>query len=118
MTKFVLPLMLALATAHAVAMDLPWQVEALPEKPVYCKGFVVGGLDSKVVSGTSRTDLWLAWNYLNRTGALEQSASAGDYQAGREAFRNASDAAAADAIVQDANGNCGLGRTGHQITGW
>lgn len=116
--KIALPCILAVTAAHAVAMDLPWQAAAPLEQPQYCKGFVVGGLDSKHVSGMSRTELWLAWNYLIREGAQQPGAAAGDYPAGRAAFQNASDTAAADAIVQGASGDCGLGRTGHQVTGW
>lgn len=118
MTRFALPLILALTAVNAAAMDLPWQDAAPVEQPQYCRGFVIGGLDSKLVSGMSRTDLWLAWNYLIRSGALEQSASAGDYQAGREAFSSASDATAAETVLQDADRNCGLGRSGHEVTGW
>lgn len=118
MKNYALPLILALTTANSVAMDLPWDDPAPVAQPQYCKGFVVSGLDSKNVSGTSRTELWLAWNYLIREGAQQPGAAVGDYPAGRAAFQNASDTAAADAIVQGASGDCGLGRTGHQITGW
>jgi hypothetical protein len=118
MNKVTLTLVLLLAAANAAAMDLPWQDTAPAQQPQYCKGFVVSGLDSKLVSGKSRTELWLAWNYLIRNSAAEQGAAAGDYPAGRAAFQNAADIAAADAILRDADGNCGLGRTGHQVTGW
>ena len=118
MKKFALPLILALTAGNAVAMDLPWDDPVPVQQPQYCKGFVVSGLDSKLVSGMSRTELWLAWNYLIREGAAQPGEPAGDYQAGRNAFGSASDTAAADAILLDANGNCGLGRTGHQVTGW
>jgi len=118
MKRFVLPSLLALACMRATALDLPWQAPAGAEQPQFCRGFVVGGLDSKLVGGGSRTELWLAWNYLIRSGAPEPGAASGDYQAGREAFRNAADAAAADAILQNAAGTCGLGRSGHQVTGW
>lgn len=116
--RIALPFIFALTAANTIAMDLPWQDTAPVEQPQFCRGFVVGGLDSKHVSGMSRTELWLAWNYLIREGALEQGAAAGDYPAGRQAFQNAVDSAAADAIVSDADGTCGLGRTGHQVTGW
>ena len=117
MTRFAPLLVFALAAAQAHALDLPWEDPAPVEQPQYCKGFVVGGLDSKLVSGMSRTDLWLAWNYLIREDAPAQGA-AGDYTAGRQAFQNAADPASADAIVADASGSCGLGRTGFQVTGW
>jgi hypothetical protein len=118
MNRVTLSLILVLTAANAAAMDLPWQDTAPIQQPQYCKGFVVSGLDSKLVGGKSRTELWLAWNYLIREGALEQGAAAGDYPAGRVAFQNAADSAAADTILRDADGDCGIGRTGHQVTGW
>jgi hypothetical protein len=118
MNRITPTLILVLTVANAAAMDLPWQDPAPTQQPQYCKGFVVSGLDSKLVSGNSRTELWLAWNYLIREGSPEQSAAAGDYPAGRIAFQNVADSTAADAILRDADGDCGLGRTGHQVTGW
>jgi hypothetical protein len=117
MIKTVLAFMLALATASASAVDWPWQETTVNEPLEYCKGFVVGGLASKQVAGMSRTDLWLAWSYVIRSEALNHSAAENDYQAGREQFQNTPDAAAAESILQKAEGDCGLGRTGFQITG-
>jgi|GEM_PF-695351 len=120
MTRAFIPLILALATASASAnaLDWPWQAPAVGQAPEYCKGFVVGGLGSRQVSGMSRTDLWLAWSYVIRSGALAQTAAANEFQAGLEQFQNTPDAATAESILQQADGDCGLGRTGHQITGW
>ena len=118
MTRIVFPLLLALNVASAVAFDLPCQEATPGEPPQYCRGFVAGGLASKQVSGSTRTDLWLAWSYAIRSGALQQSASADEYQTGLARLQNVPDAAAATEILQNANGQCGLGRTGHQITGW
>lgn len=117
MTRFALPLILSLATASAAALELPWDTSPPPEHPQYCKGFVTGGLDSKLVSGMSRTDLWLAWNYLIRDTA-SAPAVPDEYPRGRQAFQSAADNAAANGIVQDAYGSCGLGRSGHEVTGW
>jgi hypothetical protein len=118
MNKALTTLILALAAASASATEWPWQDPAAGKAPEYCKGFVVGGLESKQVAGMSRTDLWLAWSYVIRSGALEQTAAANEFQAGREQFQTVADAAAAESILQQADGDCGLGRTGHQITGW
>jgi hypothetical protein len=118
MTRALLTLILALAAASASAVDWPWQNPALGKPPEYCKGFLAGGLASKQVEGMSRTDLWLAWNYVIRSGALDQTAAANELQTGLEQFQNVADAATAESILQQADGDCGLGRTGLQITGW
>ncbi len=111
-------LALTLSTARASALDWPWQATAAGQVPEYCKGFVVGGLGSKQVSGMSRTDLWLAWNYVIRSGALDQTAASEQFHAGLAQFQDAPDTASAASILQQADGSCGLGRNGHQITGW
>ena len=118
MTRTLVILILSLACASAGAVEWPWQDSAVGKPPEYCKGFVVGGLGSRQVEGMSRTDLWLAWSYVIRSGGLSQSTAQNEFQAGLEQFQTVADAAAAESILQQADGNCGLGRTGHQITGW
>lgn len=119
MSKTLLAMTLSLACSGAAAANWPWQQDSTPkESNDYCMGLVVGGLASNKVSGMSRTELWQAWSYLIRSGALRQPAAAKEYQAGLERFQNAADIAAADATLQEAMGSCGLGRTGRQITGW
>ena len=118
MTRKFLPLILAFTAASVSAIDLPWQSSTISETPEYCKGFVSGGLASQEVAGASRIDLWLAWNYVIRSGALSYNAAKDEYQSGRDQFQNTQDTAAAQLVVQQAGGECGLGRTGHQITGW
>jgi len=118
MVKPALALLLSLSAVSAGAFELPWEEGSPGESPQYCTGFVVGGLASKQVSGMSRTDLWLAWNYVIRSGVIEQDNTPDDYQSGRAQFQNVADNAAAETVLQQADGNCGLGRSGHQITGW
>lgn len=118
MTRILLALTLTLTAAGAGAATWPWQEPASQEPPEYCKGLVIGGLASKQVSGTSRTDLWLAWNYVIRSGALDQTAAGSEFQQGRAQFDQVADAAAATTVLQQSDGDCGLGRSGHQITGW
>ncbi|MEZ5503423.1 MAG: hypothetical protein R3E50_12525 [Halioglobus sp.] len=118
MTRLLLACILSLSAAGAFAVDWPWQDAPLAKPPEYCKGLVVGGLLSKQVSGMSRTDLWLAWSYVIRSGALGHKDAVDDYRAGLQQFESAPDAAAAQSILQQADGECGLGRTGLQITGW
>jgi hypothetical protein len=117
-TLLALTFTLALASASAGAATWPWQEPVSQEPPEYCKGLVISGLASKQVSGTSRTELWLAWNYVIRSGALDQTVAASEYQQGRAQFDQVADAAAAEAVLQQSDGDCGLGRSGHQITGW
>jgi len=118
MTRILLALTLTLAAASAGATTWPWQEPVSKAPPEYCKGLVIGGLSSRQVSGTSRTDLWLAWNYVIRSGALDPAVAASEYQQGRAQFDQVADAAAASAVLQNSDGDCGLGRSGHQITGW
>lgn len=117
MNKLLIAFILSFTTAGASALTWPWEETAPVQPPQFCEGFVVGGLASNQVSGRSRTDLWLAWSYIVRSGALDHNVAA-EYQAGREQFQNAADAAAAASLVQNADGECGLGRSGLQITGW
>ncbi|MCB1704479.1 MAG: hypothetical protein KDI17_06435 [Halioglobus sp.] len=118
MSRIVLAFILTFTAAGAGAVNWPWQDPA-PEEPLpYCKGFVVGGLASKAASGNTRTDLWLAWNYVIHAAPLEESVSSEEFQAGRQQFQQVADATAAAELVQNTDGNCGLGRSGHEITGW
>jgi hypothetical protein len=117
--KWIPAVILSLAAVSASALDLPWEQPADGKTPQYCTGFVVGGLASKQVSGMSRTDLWLAWNYVIRGGAIAHKGELPeDFQAGRAQFQTVADNTAAQTVLQQADGNCGLGRSGHQITGW
>jgi len=118
MTRALIIFILSLAAASAGAVEWPWQDPGVGKSPEYCKGFVVGGLGSKKVEGTSRTNLWQAWSYVIRSGGLYQRAATNEFQAGLAQFQSVADAAAAESILQQAHGNCGLGRTGLQITGW
>ncbi len=118
MTRILLAFTFTLAATSAGATTWPWQEPVSKEPPEYCKGLVIGGLASRQVSGTSRTDLWLAWNYVIRSGALDQTGADSAFQQGRAQFDQIADAAAAAAVLQKSDGDCGLGRSGHQITGW
>lgn len=108
---------LLLCSTGAAAWDWPWN-DAPPERLAYCKGFVVGGLASYQSVDTYRTDLWLAWNYLIRAGAVDHSGAVAEYEAGRAQLDASMDAAAVRAVLDDASGECGLGRSGWQVTGW
>ena len=118
MTRILLALTLTFSAASASAVNWPWQDPAPKEPLQYCKGFVAGGLASKEASGDTRTDLWLAWNYVIQSDPLKQSLGSEEFQAGRQQFQQVADAAAAKALVEKTDGNCGLGRPGHEITGW
>jgi hypothetical protein len=117
MARILLLLTLALTSSVAAAGSWPWQEE--PEEQLeYCAGFVVGGLTSNQSAGPQRTDLWLAWNYLIRAGALGEIAGAPDFQTGRDRFSGETDAAMVASMLEETDGRCGLGRSGLEITGW
>lgn len=118
MNKILAATLLCLACSTANAASWPWQNAAPVDSENYCMGFVVGGLASNKVGGMSRSELWQAWSYLIRSGALNQISASDEYQSGLAQFQNATTADAAEAALQDAMGDCGLGRSGHQITGW
>jgi hypothetical protein len=127
-------------TTTAGAVDWPWQT-ATPTEPLqYCKGFVAGGLDSTLISGMSRTELWLAWSYVIRaditatqgtavatdntaidgstTNVATTELASNEYQSGVAQFSTLANATSAETILHDKTGDCGIGRSGHQITGW
>ena len=118
MNRTLIGFMLYLACFSVSAANWPGQNSTADTPSDYCMGFVVGGLASNQVEGMSRTGLWQAWSYLIRSGALDHVAAKNEYKSGQEQFGNAPDAVAAESILQEAQGDCGLGRTGHQITGW
>jgi len=117
MTRLAIVFILAVAATGASATNWPWQ-EVPEERLDYCKGFLVGGLASTQVAGNHRTDLWLAWNYIIRSTGVDHVAGTSEYQAGREQFAGSLDASAVQSMMDQADGSCGLGRSGHQVTGW
>ena len=117
MSRLFLVLLLATGASTVNATSWPWQ--DAPEQPLdYCTGLVVGGLDSDQTAGVYRTDLWLAWGYLIRSGALEYGTVSDDFKTGRDQFSNSFDAAAQQANLDNAKATCGLGRSGLEVTGW
>jgi hypothetical protein len=117
MKRIFLVLFLATTASSANASGWPWQ--DAPEQPLdYCAGLVVGGLHSDRMEGVSRTELWLAWGYLIRSGALKQGTTTDGFKTGRDQFSSTLDAATQQTNLDDADGSCGLGRSGHQIAGW
>lgn len=119
MKKLMLVLFLAASASGANAGGWPWGTYSMEEPVDYCKGLVLGGLSSNQVAGVSRTDLWLAWSYLVRSGPLSHNeATSAEFQTGRDLFSSTVDAATQQQHMDDADGTCGLGRSGHQIAGW
>ncbi len=118
MKKIFITTFLSLACANAGAVNWPGQATNPGQSWDYCMGLVLGGLDSNKVGGMSRSELWQAWSFLIRSGALEQISPTDDYKAGLARFGEATDADSAETILEDVMGECGIGRTGHQITGW
>ncbi|MEH6634192.1 MAG: hypothetical protein V7700_01680 [Halioglobus sp.] len=118
MTRLLLILTLSVTAASASAADWPWKGYTSLERPYYCKGFVVEGLASMQAEGASRVRLWEAWNYVIRSTAADQTPVPDEYLAGREQFSTLLASSDVPTILADADGSCGLGRSGHQITGW
>ncbi|MEM9256889.1 MAG: hypothetical protein AAGA91_15690 [Pseudomonadota bacterium] len=110
-------LLLAMAGAQTMAWECPW-ADNTEQRPEYCRGFVLGGLDSQKVVGSDRTELWLAYNYQVRTQGVLYSDTEQEYWAGRNQFPADLSPDAARALVTETEGQCGLGRSGHQVTGW
>ena len=110
---------LMLISGSVSALNWPWTDTDIPEEQMaYCKGFVVGGLASYESAQVQRTDLWLAWSYLIRSGGVDHIAGTEDYGTGRDQFPVGLDAPSVTALLDDKSGECGLGRKGHQVTGW
>jgi hypothetical protein len=117
MTRFLLVIALTVTAASANAASWSWQ-DSPVERPDYCKGFVASGLSSTQAAGSSRTSLWLAWNYLLRATPDSEGYGSDEFNAGHAQFTTMLDSSDAVSILADADGTCGLGRSGHQVTGW
>ena len=88
------------------AWEWPWE-EQREVRHGYCKGFVVGGLAAFPVQDLSRTQLWLAWNYLNRDAEMIPT---DDYSTGRGEFDQLLASGDTTQLLDIANGECALGR--------
>lgn len=121
MIRILLAIVLGLASVSASAVEWPWdEAPVSAHSPEYCKGFVAGGLASKELRGLPRIDLWQAWSYAIRSGALHFKGASQEYVAGLDQWKTVANTASAESTLQVAlaDGDCGLGRSGHQITGW
>jgi hypothetical protein len=102
-----------LATAAVVpaarAFDWPWQ-ETHPVQYSYCKGFVVAALGALPVESLSRTQLWLAWNAINRDGIPPATPANDEYSRGRDHFDQLLAGGDLAALRQVADEDCALGR--------
>ncbi len=65
MRLIVTAMIAAALSLPAQAIEWPWQKDR-EVRYGYCKGFVVAGLAEGPVPELSRTNLWLAWNVINR----------------------------------------------------
>ncbi|MCB1845338.1 MAG: hypothetical protein KDI09_20385 [Halioglobus sp.] len=109
-----LPLLLGSAGAGAA---WPWQAQTGFDA-AWCKGFVAAGLASEQVADDDRTALWLAWNYTIRHGAAGQLEDIAAYREGAARFAADMTAEQVQTVLDQADGDCGLGRSGYQVTGW
>ncbi len=92
----------------AAAFEWPWSHHK-EVKYSYCKGFVVAALGNET-SELSRTDLWLAWNDINRNGVPTNTAWNDDYTAGFQQFHSLQSQGDSEQLKGIANGDCALGR--------
>ncbi len=99
----------AMLSLPAQAIEWPWQEER-EVRYGYCKGFVVAGLAEGPVPDLSRTNLWLAWNTINRAELPPGSITDEDYEAGRSGFSELLSAGSNDSLLDVADGECALGR--------
>lgn len=117
MTRVLFFVLLTSLSTTAAAFQWPWS-ETSVERVDYCKGFIIGGLSSNQVAGVSRTDLWLAWNYLIRMGMPAKDIVVAEYTQGRDNFPAGMQLADVTALLDDTAEDCGRGRSGRQVTGW
>lgn len=108
---------LTITAASATAANWPWQHSPV-DRPDYCKGFVAAALASTQAAGMSRSDLWLAWNYLLRSTSVGAGYKSDEWNAGQAQFTALLDSSDIASVLRDADGSCGLGRSGLQVTGW
>lgn len=101
-------LVLAVIALPVQAFEWPWQQPA-DTNYSYCKGFVIAGLGEFPVEKLSRTQLWLSWNAINRTGTSGDNLNQADFQAGKDNFANLLSAGDLDNLRQIANRDCDLG---------
>ena len=96
----------------AQAMEWPWQSQQ-DTRYGFCKGFVMAGLASDQMSNTSRTNLWLTWNYINRAELPKGSISETDFAEGREQFNSLIASGNHQSIRDISDSECYLGRRRH-----
>jgi hypothetical protein len=101
-------LALALVTPTVHAVDWPWS-ERQDAPGIDCIGFLGSGLADSRVTGWSRTELWLAWNRITRDGLPQDASFADRYQAGSSRFDNLITTTKSPDLLDEANGECGLG---------
>ena len=110
MTRWMSAAALATVIASPVqAIEWPWQEEK-ETRYGYCKGFVVAGLAEFPVPDLSRTNLWLAWNDVNRKELSSEAVNVQDYESGRSEFDSLLASSNRDQLLAIADGECALGR--------
>jgi hypothetical protein len=109
MSPRLLVLSIALLCLPAQAIDWPWQEEG-EVRYDFCRGFTVASLNQSELGELSRTNLWLAWNYIVRQGPASLSLDAPDYISGMDQFTALVGSGDMQAIETIADGDCALGR--------
>ena len=102
-------LVLAVVALPAQAFQWPWQ-ETPHADYGFCKGFVVAGLGEFPVENLSRTQLWLAWNHINRAELPQGSITTEEVQAGKDRFASLLASGELENLIEIADADCALGR--------
>ena len=117
MRKTIIAAFLLVSAQSGMAFEWPWSVTDI-EKVEYCKGLLTAGLASPVPAGDDRTELWLGWNHLVRDAGVGYEKNPEQFRLGREAFASVQSQEDLQVVLQQGRGECGLGRSGIQVTGF
>ena len=108
-----LPALLAIAfSLPAQAFNWPWQSQA-DTNYGFCNGFVKAGLQEDQIASSSRTDLWLTWNYINRSSMPEGGVLETDFQQGVDRLNTLVANNDFEGIREIKESQCYLGRNNH-----
>ena len=117
MKRILVPALFVTAFAlPAQAFEWPWQSSG-DVNYGFCKGFAMAGLANDQIASSSRTDLWLTWNYIGRTLSPDGGISETDFEEGRDHFLALITAADFDSIREVKESQCYLGRNNHSPEG-
>jgi len=117
MKRMLFPVLFTAAFAlPAQAVDWPWQSQG-DTNYGFCKGFALAGLANNQIGSSSRTDLWLTWNYIGRAEMPEGGISETDLEQGKDRFLTLIASGDFESIREVKESQCYLGRNNHSPEG-